>query len=105
MILHFPARKNPLINLCFRYCKFILNKLLAYQVLLSLIEKGITREKAYKIVQECAMEVWKKRIPFADLLKKDKEVSKLMSDEEIEEIFDINYHLKHVDSIFERVFK
>jgi len=74
------------------------------QVLLRLTQKGVSREDAYRIVQRRAMEVWEGKGTFKELLLEDEELSKFLSREEIEEIFDINYHLKHVDTIFHRVF-
>ncbi len=74
------------------------------QVLLVLTQKGVSREEAYRIVQGRAMEVWQGKGTFKELLLEDKELSKYLSREEIEEIFDLNYHLKHVDTIFKRVF-
>ncbi|WP_457569891.1 adenylosuccinate lyase [Desulfurobacterium sp.] len=75
------------------------------RVLLTLIEKGgLTREEAYAIVQENAMKVWAEGVEFKELLKKDERVKKVLTDEEIEEIFDLSYHTKHVDYIFNRVF-
>ena len=74
------------------------------QVLLVLTQKGVSREEAYRIVQGRAMEVWQGKGTFKELLLEDKELSKHLSREEIEEIFDLNYHLKHVDTIFKRVF-
>lgn len=74
------------------------------QVLLALIEKGITREDAYKIVQENAMKVWENGSNFKELLTANKEVGKFLSKKELEEIFNLKYHLKHIDEIFKRVF-
>ena len=74
------------------------------QVLLKLTQKGVSREEAYSIVQRRAMEVWQGKGEFKELLLEDKDLSKYLTREEIEEIFDINYHLKHVDTIFSRVF-
>jgi len=75
------------------------------QVMLCLIEKGMTREEAYRIVQELAMRVWQdKELNFKDLVLKDKRILKFLSKEEIEKIFDISYYLRYVDKIFERVF-
>jgi len=56
------------------------------------------------MVQEPAMKVWQGDENFKDLILKDERVRKYMTEKEIEEIFDVNYHLKHVDTIFERVF-
>ncbi|MCD6489276.1 MAG: adenylosuccinate lyase [Thermodesulfobacterium sp.] len=75
------------------------------QVMLALTEKGMTREEAYKIVQELAMKVWQdKTLNFKDLVVKDDRILKFLTTAEIERIFDVNYYLKYVDKIFERVF-
>jgi adenylosuccinate lyase len=74
------------------------------RVLLALTQKGISREDAYTFVQRNAMPVWRGEGDFLTLLKKDAEVSKVLSDSELEELFDLGYHLKHVDTIFARVF-
>ncbi|WP_024340859.1 adenylosuccinate lyase [Bradyrhizobium japonicum] len=74
------------------------------RVLLALTQKGASREDAYKLVQRNAMPVWRGEGDFLQLLKKDTEVRKYLSDAEIEEQFDLGYHLKHVDTIFRRVF-
>ena len=74
------------------------------RVLLALTQKGISREDAYKFVQRNAMPVWRGEGDFLTLLKKDAEVSKALSEAELEELFDLGYHLKHVDTIFARVF-
>ena len=67
-------------------------------------QKGASREDAYRLVQRNAMPVWRGEGDFLDLLKKDTEVKKYLSDAEIEEQFDLGYHLKHVHTIFRRVF-
>lgn len=74
------------------------------QILLLLTQKGTSREEAYKIVQRNAMQTWEKGGDFKALLLKDKELKKHLSRKEIEDAFDINHHLRHVDSIFGRVF-
>ncbi len=75
------------------------------RVLLLLIEKGkLTREEAYRIVQENAMKVWKEGREFKELLKSDGRVTSVLSPDEIDEVFDISYYLRHVDYIFKRVF-
>ena len=74
------------------------------RVLLALIDKGLPRETAYKIVQKNAMQVWKnKNENLKDLLLAEKEVNSHFSKKEIEEIFNLDYHLKHVGTIFKRV--
>ncbi|MET4387720.1 adenylosuccinate lyase [Bradyrhizobium sp. F1.4.3] len=74
------------------------------RVMLALTQKGASREDAYKLVQRNAMPVWRGEGDFLQLLKKDAEVKKYLTDAEIEEQFDLGYHLKHVDTIFKRVF-
>jgi len=76
------------------------------RVLLALTQAGASREDAYRLVQRNAMKVWDSdgRLSLLDLLKADPEVTALLSDAELEEKFDLDYHLKHVDTIFARVF-
>ena len=74
------------------------------RILLALTEKGATREEAYKIVQRNAMKVWQEKKDFFKELKNDPELKKYLSDDELKELFDINYHLKNIDFIFKRVF-
>ena len=74
------------------------------RVLLALTQKGVAREDAYRLVQKNAMPVWRGEGNFLELLKKDPEVSKALSAKELEALFDLGYHLKHVDTIFKRVF-
>ncbi len=74
------------------------------QVLLALIEAGLTREDAYEKVQRHAMRVWKTRENFAKVLKKDPEVTRYLSETQIDGLFDVKHHTKHVDTIFKRVF-
>jgi adenylosuccinate lyase len=76
------------------------------RVLLALTQAGASREDAYRMVQRNAMQVWDSdgQLSLLDLLKADPEVSALLSDAQLEEKFDLAYHLKHVDTIFARVF-
>jgi adenylosuccinate lyase len=74
------------------------------RVLLALTEKGVARDDAYAIVQRNAMRGWRGEGEFLSLLKADKDVAKVMSARQLEALFDLGYHLKHVDTIFERVF-
>ncbi|MGL4288826.1 MAG: adenylosuccinate lyase [Phreatobacter sp.] len=74
------------------------------RVLLALTQKGVSREDAYRLVQRNAMPVWRGEGDFLTLLKADADVRKALSEAEIEEKFDLGYHLKHVDTIFSRVF-
>ena len=74
------------------------------RVLLALTEKGLSREDAYELVQKNAMKSWKKGMDFRKLLTKDKVVRRYLTSHEIQEIFNLDYYLKHVDFIFKRVF-
>ena len=74
-------------------------------VLLALVEKGISREEAYSLVQKNAMQSWTKDKDFLTLLKKDKKVSSLLTKKEIEKIFNLKAQFKNVDIIFKRIFK
>jgi adenylosuccinate lyase len=74
------------------------------RVLLALTQKGVSREDAYRLVQRNAMPVWRGEGDFLTLLRRDAEVAARLSDAELEELFDLGYHLKHVDTIFDRVF-
>jgi adenylosuccinate lyase len=72
--------------------------------LLALTQKGVARDDAYALVQRNAMPVWRGEGEFLKLLKADNDVSKVLSGEELEALFDLRYHLKYVDTIFGRVF-
>jgi adenylosuccinate lyase len=74
------------------------------RILLALTQKGMSREDSYAAVQRNAMPVWRGEGQFLDLLKKDKDVTALLSDTELEALFDIGYHSKHINTIFKRVF-
>jgi len=73
------------------------------RVLLALIDKGLTREEAYKMVQDNAMEAWQGKKSFLALLKMDKRITKYLSQEELKSLFDYNYYLKYLDTVFERL--
>ncbi|HAM80976.1 adenylosuccinate lyase [Ornithinibacillus bavariensis] len=73
------------------------------RVLLALIDKGMSREEAYDIVQPKAMEAWETEIHFKKLVKAEDRITALLTDKEIEACFDYTYHLKNVDVIFERI--
>jgi len=64
----------------------------------------MSREDSYVAVQRNAMEAWSKGLSFLDLLKADPQVSSHVEDEVLEDMFDIGYHTKNVDTIFKRVF-
>ncbi|PKP83293.1 MAG: adenylosuccinate lyase [Alphaproteobacteria bacterium HGW-Alphaproteobacteria-18] len=74
------------------------------RILLALVEKGVSREDAYRLVQRNAMRTWKKEGALNELLKADADVTARLSAAEIDDLFDLEYHFKHVDTIFARVF-
>jgi adenylosuccinate lyase len=74
------------------------------RVLLGLTQRGMSREDAYQAVQRNAMDVWEGDTSFLNLLKSDSEISEYLSNHDLEELFDLGYHTKHVDTIFKRVF-
>lgn len=77
---------------------------MSQRVLLALTQAGVSREDSYKLVQRNAMKVWENGADFMTELKADSEVTAALSVAEIEEKFDLEYHTKHVDTIFKRVF-
>jgi adenylosuccinate lyase len=74
------------------------------RVLLALTQAGMSREDAYRAVQRHAMAAWHGEGRFSDLLKSDPEIARYLSPQAIDGLFDVDYHLKHVDTIFRRVF-
>jgi len=76
------------------------------RVLLALTQAGVSREDAYRLVQRNAMKVWESdgALSLLELLKADDEVTAALTPQQIEEKFDLDYHFKHVDTIFARVF-
>jgi len=74
------------------------------QVLLKLADLGLERQEAYEMVQRNALKVWDTGRDFQSLLLEDKEIRKHLTKKDITEIFNLEYHLKHVEAIFQRVF-
>jgi adenylosuccinate lyase len=70
---------------------------------LALIDKGWTREEAYKLVQEKAMQAWTERTSFRGLLEAEPRVAESLSPADLDACFDPAYHIRHVDHVFERV--
>jgi adenylosuccinate lyase len=73
------------------------------RVLIALIDKGLSRQKAYELVQRNAMKAWKQRTSFLELLKADPGIMGKLSDSELESLFDYNYFIRHVDKVFRRL--
>ena len=74
------------------------------RVLLALTQAGVSREDAYRLVQRNAMKVWREQADFLTLLRADSEVSAALGAEELAELFDLGYHTKHVNTLFQRIF-
>ena len=74
-------------------------------VLLALVDKGSTREEAYTLVQKNAMQSWATGKNFLKLLKKDKKIRELMTEPEIEKIFNLKAQFNNINIIFKRIFK
>lgn len=73
------------------------------RVLLALIEKGLTRQEAYKLVQRNAMRAWRERVPLRDLLAADPDVAARLDAGELDALFDYGYYTRHVDDVFRRI--
>ena len=77
--------------------------LFSQRVLLLLVEKGLSRERAYKIVQESAMKTWDENRDFRELVRSHPDVSAILSCEELDSLFDYSYYVRYVDDIFKRI--
>lgn len=75
------------------------------QILIKLTGMGLKRQTAYDMVQRNALKVWDTGEDFKSLLLEDKEVREYLTKETLEELFSLDYHLKHVEDIFNRVFR
>ena len=74
------------------------------RILLELTQKGMSREDSYEAVQRNAMPVWLEGKDFKALLKNDTKIREFLNENEIEELFNPDFHFKHIETIFERVF-
>lgn len=74
------------------------------QVLLKLVDAGMKRDDAYKLVQSHAMKAWRREGNFKELIMTDPQIAKVLKAEEVSALFDINHHFRYVDKIFKRVF-
>ena len=74
------------------------------QVLLALTQKGVSREDAYVYVQRNAMKIWAEGGSYLDKLKADEDVAAKLTSSELDRLFDLEQHFRHVDTIFDRVF-
>ena len=73
------------------------------RVLLELMQKGLIRQKAYDLVQRCAMKIWQQNLDFKEVLLKDKGVLRYLRREDLDRIFDLDYYLRNVNKIFKKV--
>ena len=74
------------------------------RILLALTQAGASREDAYRLVQKNAMESWHQGRPLQTLAVEDADIRALLSEDEVNALFDLDYHTKHVETIFKRVF-
>jgi adenylosuccinate lyase len=73
-------------------------------ILLALVQKGLTRDEAYRLVQRPAMQVWEEGGEFADKVAADPDIGQHLTKEELAKLFDLRHHLRHVEDLFRRVF-
>ena len=73
-------------------------------LLLALVHQGLTRDEAYRLTQRAAMQVWEQGGTFKERVLADSDIGKIISQEELEKLFDLKHHLRHVDAVFHRVF-
>jgi adenylosuccinate lyase len=94
----YPERMKENINKSYGlYC--------SQRVLLALTEKGLSREKAYRLVQQRAMQSWQDRKPFKEQLKKDRVIMQYLTGKDLDRLFDLKFYTKNITYIFNRVFK
>lgn len=79
------------------------NLVFSQRVMLTLVEKGMTREEAYRLVQELSMNCWNEGRDFKEAVEKSREIGKYIDPDEIDELFDPEYYLRNVDPIFKRI--
>jgi adenylosuccinate lyase len=79
------------------------NLVFSQRVMLALIEKGMSREEAYRLVQELSMDCWNGNLDFEQLVLTNQVITGLMNSEELERLFNPDYFLRNVNCVFERV--
>ncbi|MFH1413570.1 MAG: adenylosuccinate lyase, partial [Candidatus Omnitrophota bacterium] len=75
------------------------------RVLIELMNKGLTRTKAYDVVQRCAMKTWRQGSDFKANISQDKVASRHLGGKDLDKIFDLDYYLRNTNKIFSRVFR
>ena len=78
------------------------NLVYSQRILLKLVETGLSREQAYKIVQEDAMKAWNERRDFKEIVSQDERINNILQKEAIDELFNPEYYLRNIDAVFER---
>ncbi|RKX49226.1 MAG: adenylosuccinate lyase [Thermotogae bacterium] len=78
------------------------NLIYSQRIMLALIEKGMSREEAYKLIQKCAAKSWNEQVDFLDVVSTNEMIKELFSTEELKELFKADYYLKYVDTVYER---
>ena len=73
-------------------------------ILLALVQKGLSRDEAYRLVQRAAMKVWEEGGIFPEVAAQDKDIGQHLTQEELAQLFDLKHHLRHVEDLFQRVF-
>lgn len=73
------------------------------RILLELMQKGLTRDDAYELIQRCAMQVWQEGTEFKDVLLRDRKIRRLLTSAEIDGCFNAKYYLRYIDKIFKRL--
>jgi adenylosuccinate lyase len=73
------------------------------RAMLALVDAGLDRQRAYSIVQRCAMRAWDQGGHLREYLRGEPEVTERLSESQIDELFDVAYHLRHIDAAFERL--
>lgn len=104
-------RMGKILDTLFVYPENMLNNMnktlgliFSQRVLLKLIDKGLSREQAYDLIQPLAMQAWEEQIPYRQLLEQNMMVTKLLKKEDLDDAFNPSYHVQNVDVIFARVF-
>jgi len=80
-----------------------LGLIFSQRLMLALVDKGVSRETAYAWTQRNALEAWRQRVDYLELVLQDPDVRNLLSEEELRQLFDYQYHTRHIDYIFTRV--
>jgi adenylosuccinate lyase len=75
----------------------------SHRLLLALVDAGLARDEAYRLVQRNAMRAWEEERDFPELVRADPEITELLDDDTLEAVFDLAHYTRHVDTVFERL--